>query len=299
MKWLSRLFAKKPAAQMLVPQKPEPKRAEAVYLTETVTFGMHPYRSAEEDSSVYFVDENRGIRRKLIDRQGGIQDFPGMVKEDFWVKHVAPRYLQPQVRFRSSFEKRDKGWIFKWQLQPDGWYWADEGGFGGEDDWEVVLYTFVDLDGRFTGPFRIYQLGETGYAMDRFTGSHARSMKQALEASSDEEDHRSCADDLFPQLLGAKVEHISDRFYQLRDREEALAYWSDPVLSRDLKVLAQALLDAQKPLWRMAGRDQGRVKGCMTLFYLLTGEPVFKQVLDKFFGGKLDEYTVNRLNETA
>jgi len=37
----------------------------------------------------------------------------------------------------------------------------------------------------------------------------------------------------------------------------------------------------------------------MTLFYLLTGEPVFKQVLDKFFGGKLDEYTVNRLNETA
>ena len=72
------------------PKKPKTTEkkppGEAVYLTETVTFGMHRYRTANEDSSVYFVDENRGIRKMLIDSTGGICRFPGMVKEDFW-KH--------------------------------------------------------------------------------------------------------------------------------------------------------------------------------------------------------------------
>ena len=82
---------------------------EAVYLTETVTFGMHRYRTANEDSSVYFVDENRGIRKMLIDPNGRICSFPGMVKEDFWTKEVSAHYLKPQIRFRSSFEKRENG----------------------------------------------------------------------------------------------------------------------------------------------------------------------------------------------
>lgn len=136
---------------------------EPVYLTQTVIFGMHPYRSADEDSTVYFVDENRGIRKMLTDTWGNIQNFPGIIQEDFWVKEVAPNYLKPRVGFRSSFEKREGGWLFLWQLQPDGWYWADEDGFGAEKDAEVILYTFVDLDGNFTGPFRIYSMDGKSY----------------------------------------------------------------------------------------------------------------------------------------
>ena len=168
MKWLTKLFA---AKQTQSPTKPSqelpkninPKSAEPVYLTQTVIFGMHPYRSADEDSTVYFVDENRGIRKKLTDTQGHILNFPGIIREDFWVKEVAPNYLKPCVGFRSSFEKREDGWIFLWQVQPDGWYWADEDGFGAEKDLEVILYTSVDLNGNFTGPFRIYSLGNTSY----------------------------------------------------------------------------------------------------------------------------------------
>ena len=156
---LKKLFDRKPAH----PQQP----AAAPYLTQTVIFGMHPYRTADEDSSVYFVDEARGIRKMLVDSRGNIRNFPGMIREDFWVDAVAPNYLKPQVGFRSSFEKRPSGWIFLWQLQPDGWYWADEDGFGAEHDSEVTLYTYVDLDGNFTGPFRIYQLGNAEFVTDR------------------------------------------------------------------------------------------------------------------------------------
>lgn len=302
MKFLSNLFGKKPSepepiANKEMPKNQVPERTEAVYLTQTVTFGMHPYRSADEDSSVFFVDENRGIRRMIIDSRGNIQNFPGVVKEDFWVKHVAPNYLKQQVRFRSDFEKRENGWIFKWQLQPDGWYWADEGGFGAENDWEVVLYTYLDLNGDFTGPFRIYQLDGKGYSLDRFLGHHASSQKRAMEAICDSEPPVVYPDDIFPQLLGGRTNHISEAFYHLRDKQETLAYWNEPTLSHDLKTLAQAVLDSEKSLWQMMGRASNRVQASMTLFWLVTEEPVFKQMLDKFYDGKLHESTVKRLSE--
>ena len=304
MKFLSKLFGKekpevKPVSDKIPSQKPEPKERKPVYLTQTVTFGMHRYRSADEDSSVFFVDEEHGIRKMIVDALGNIQNFPGIVREDFWVKHVAPNYMKPQVRFRSSFEAREMGWIFLWQVQPDGWYWADEDGFGEENDWEVVLYTFLDRNGNFTDPFRIYKLGDRGYAMDRFLGRHTHSQKQALEAIKDQENHTSFPDDLFPQLWGCRTEHISDNFYQLKDRKEALEYWENPILSEDLKALAQALLDSEKSLWQIMGRDSNRVKGSMTLFYKVTEEPVFKQVLDKYWSGELDSVTVRRLCEES
>lgn len=300
MKLFSKLFGKKPPEpdpieKMETPKKPEPKRTEAMYLTETVTFGMHPHRTADEDSSVFFVDENRGIRKKIIDAYGNIRNFPGIIKEEFWVKHTAPNYLKQQVRFRSSFEKRDNGWIFLWQVQPDGWYWADEGGFGAEKDWKVVLYTFVDWNGDFTAPFRIYQLDTRGYSMDRFLGNHERSQKWAMEATWDDEKHVVYPGDIFPQLWGCKVDYVSEEFYQLKDRKEAQTYWNDPILSQDLKVLSQAMLESPKSLWEMMGKASHRVKGSMTLFYLISEEPLFKQVLDKYCDGRLDEFTVNRL----
>lgn len=304
MKFLSKLFGKKqpmPEPESVVktvpPKKPEPKRTESVYLTATVTFGMHPYRGADEDSSVFFVDENRGIRKPIIDSVGNIQNFPGIIKEDFWVKHVAPNYLKQQVRFRSDFEKRDNGWIFLWQLQPDGWYWADEGGFGAENDSEVVLYTYLDLNGDFTGPFRIYRLDRRGYSLDRFLGHHASSQKRALEAIIDDEPPKYYPDDIFPQLLGGWTYHISEEFYQLSDKQETLAYWKESILSHDLKTLAQAMLDSEKSLWQMMGRASNRVQASMTLFWLVTEDPVFKQMLDKFYEGKLHEPTVKRLRE--
>ena len=50
-----------------------------------------------------------------------------------------------------------------WQVQPDGRDWGDDGGFGIENDEEVILQASVDMDGCFTGPFRIYSMGSEKY----------------------------------------------------------------------------------------------------------------------------------------
>lgn len=294
MNLLTKLLEKKQQDKP-APTQQNSSAEEAVYLTATVTYGMHPYRRPDEDSSVYYVDEHRGIRKMIIDPHGHIQNFPGFVKEEFWVKQVHHNYLKPQVCFRSSFEKRDRGWIFLWQLQPDGWYWADEDGFGAENDSEVVLYTYLDRNGDFVAPFRIYQLDRRGYSLDRFIAHHDNSQKSALEAIHNSKIHVIYPDDIFPQLTGGFSNYSQEDFYQLKDKQETLAYWNEPVLREDLKALAQTMLNAEKSLWEMMGKASNRVHASVTLFWLVTEDPVFRQMLDSFFDGKLHEPTVKKL----
>lgn len=304
MKAWSKLFGKKkpksepePIVETATPKEPEPKRAEPAHLTSSITFGMHMYRRKDEDASVYFVDENRGIRKMIIDFYGNIQNFPGIVKEDFWVKEVAPNYLKEQVRFRSEFEKRENGWIFLWQVQPDGRYWEDDSGFGAENDSEVVLYTYLDMNGDFTGPFRIYKLDSRGFSLDRFLGHHASSQKRALEAITKDEPPTYYPSDIFPEIRGTWTLYISDTYYHLNGKQETLEYWNDRVLSHDLRTLVQAMLDSEKSIRQMMGTASNRAQGSMTLFWLVTEDPIFKQMLDKFYDGKLHEPTVKKLGE--
>lgn len=123
MGWLSNLFKK----QEVTPVR-DTKQQDTPYLTQTVVFGMHLYRRAGEDSSVYFVDEKRGLRKLLVNSNGVIQRFPGFKDKEKLAKLVNARALTPQIRFRTSFEKRDSRWIMYWQIQPDGRYWEDEDG---------------------------------------------------------------------------------------------------------------------------------------------------------------------------
>lgn len=151
MGWLKDLFGKQ------TPAAAEQKQ-ESPYLTRTVVFGMHLYRRAGEDSSVYFVDEVRGIRKMLVNSTGVIQNFPGFAdKKGLESLLSSPWYLTPQIRFRTSFEAQEDGWKMLWQIQPDGRYWEDEDGFGGTNDQEITLFTCVDENGDFTGPFRLYE----------------------------------------------------------------------------------------------------------------------------------------------
>ena len=112
---------------------------------------------------MYFVDEERGIRKMLVNQEGNIQNFPGIIRENFWVEEVTERSMEPKVRFRTYFEFQGNGWTMYWQVQPDGRYWGDDGGFGIENDEEVILQASVDMDGCFTGPFRIYSMGSEKY----------------------------------------------------------------------------------------------------------------------------------------
>ena len=139
------------------------KGCSAPYLTQTVVFGMHRYRQAGEDSSVYLVDPQKNLSKMIVDSRGQFKNFPGIQREKFWTDMVDPNAIKPQIRFRTSFEKCADGWRVLWEIQPDGRYWEDEDGFGGNSDQEVVLSTVLDTSGSFTGPFRIYSLGNKYY----------------------------------------------------------------------------------------------------------------------------------------
>jgi len=152
----------------IMPKKREEAKPESVaaeppkqpYVTAWHTYGMHQYRSRDEDSTVYYVDEARGIREMVVDKFGNIQHFPGIIEEDFWVKGLDnPRCLQPQIRFRTDFSKMDGKIFMLWQIEPDGRYWEDEDGFGAENTVETYLYSWIGEDGRLAEPFRIYRLG--------------------------------------------------------------------------------------------------------------------------------------------
>lgn len=297
MGWLfHRRRASEPAQPTPPPAPPEPPAPPAgPYLTQTVVFGARAFSRPGEDSSVYIVDEARGIRRQLVDARGSILHFPGIVREAFWTAEVSPAALEPQIHFRTSFEKRGDGWIMLWCIQPDGRYWADDDGFGAEKDQEVTLYTYVDRDGCFTGPFRLYKLGAHGYAMDRFLSHHAASQARALAAIDDGVRCVCWPGDIFPQLRGAQVHHLSDAFYHFRDADEVRDYWSHPVLAEDLRALARALLATDRSLWAILGHEEARVQGSMTLFFLVTGEALFRQVLEKFFQGVPEARTLHAL----
>lgn len=156
MKFFDIIFGKnKTQAEVAGKTEEENHHGETIYLTEDVTFGR---------DEIIFVDKNRGIRKTIVDKYGRIHKFPGMIKEDFWLKSVeTPKNLNSVVRYRTSFEYEGDKWLVLWEIQPDGRYWSDGGGFGMEDDEEIVLYTYLDMNGKFTGPFRAYSVGMKKY----------------------------------------------------------------------------------------------------------------------------------------
>lgn len=64
------------------------------------------------------------------------------------------------VEYAARFEKLEDGrLIMVWTVRPDGRCWMDSWGFGAEDYELLSLYTYIDSDGNFTMPFRLYSIG--------------------------------------------------------------------------------------------------------------------------------------------
>ncbi len=89
---------------------------------------------------------------EITDTDGYFVDFPG-VKEGAWRKKLVGDLILC-ARFHSSIWRLDEHFFgFAWQVQPDGRYWADEQGFGMENDEPIWLYSKLDEDGHFVIPF--------------------------------------------------------------------------------------------------------------------------------------------------
>lgn len=127
--------------------------------------------------------------------------------------------------------------------------------------------------------------------LERFHIAHAQSYETALAEIRSGRKQSHWMWYIFPQLRGLGRSAVA-QYYEIQDREEAIAYWKDSVLSSHLVEISEELLKLDDSIGTIMGYpDNLKLRSCMTLFYLVSGAPVFRQVLDKFFGGSMDEYT--------
>ena len=102
---------------------------------------------------------------------------------------------------------------------------------------------------------------------------------------------------IFPQIAGLGHSSMA-RTYAISSIDEARAYLDHPVLG-------PRLLESTRALVEVTGRSANQILGeidamklrsSMTLFARATAdEPLFQEVLDRYFGGRPDEATEQRL----
>jgi len=106
---------------------------------------------------------------------------------------------------------------------------------------------------------------------------------------------------IFPQVAGLGYSDMSRR-YALTSLDEARAYLAHPLLGARLRECASALLAAPQVAAEdiLGATDAMKVRSSMTLFHRAApDEPIFTQVLDRFYGGVPDSATDDRLRDRA
>ena len=102
---------------------------------------------------------------------------------------------------------------------------------------------------------------------------------------------------IFPQIAGLGQSSTA-RYYSIRDLEEAREYYAHPVLGQRLREISGALLDLRgsDPVAVFGGIDSMKLKSSMTLVAVAApDDPLFQQVLDKYYGGEQDALTLRIL----
>ena len=102
---------------------------------------------------------------------------------------------------------------------------------------------------------------------------------------------------IFPQLKDLGYSYNA-QFYGIRDLDETKEYLQEPTLRAHLIEISEALLALPEndPLKVMGYPDDLKLRSSMTLFAAAAPDiSVFQQVLDKYYGGKGDEKTLELL----
>ena len=102
---------------------------------------------------------------------------------------------------------------------------------------------------------------------------------------------------VFPQVAGLGRSPTAE-FYAIRSLDEAKAYLAHPLLCGRLKECTRALLDVSgKSARQILGTpDDLKFRSSMTLFaHAAPDEPIFREALAKYFDGKDDPTTLERI----
>lgn len=102
---------------------------------------------------------------------------------------------------------------------------------------------------------------------------------------------------VFPQIHGLGYSPLASKF-AISSLAEAAAYLQHPVLGPRLRECGQLVTQVDgRPITEIFGSpDDLKFRSCMTLFAHATSDNrVFKDALQKYFGGDFDRLTIERL----
>lgn len=103
---------------------------------------------------------------------------------------------------------------------------------------------------------------------------------------------------IFPQLRGLGRSETA-RFYGIADLDEARAYWAHPLLGERLREACGLLATLPPTLSAelvLGPVDALKLRSCLTLFERVAPEePVFGALLERWYGGRRDAATLERL----
>lgn len=134
----------------------------------------------------------------------------------------------------------------------------------------------------------------TQSSLQRFLDAQATDYQQALAEIKNGRKRSHWMWYIFPQIQGLGFSETS-RYYGIKDAAEATAFLAHPVLGSRLVDICQELLGLQSSdaTSIFGSPDDVKLKSSMTLFAALPdANPVFQQVLDKFFSGEKDAKTL-------
>ena len=144
----------------------ERESACSVYMTRNFVENRDMFR----DTGACFVNEEKDICRQIIDPWGNIRNFPGVEMSERLQETFPSFQGTPIVRSRARFGPFDGEKILMvWTIRRDGREWMDHDGFGEENYCSVRLYSFLNENGDFIQPFRLYAIGDTLYGELAFT----------------------------------------------------------------------------------------------------------------------------------
>ena len=133
------------------------------------------------------------------------------------------------------------------------------------------------------------------FSLDRFRNAHAGSYDIALQEIKAGRKQSHWMWYIFPQIHGLGHSTMA-MYYEIQSKAEAVEYWNDPVLRSHMVEICQELLKLNDSIdWIMGYPDNLKLRSCMTLFWLVTEEHIFKEVLNRFYDGSMDEFTLQRM----
>lgn len=139
------------------------------------------------------------------------------------------------------------------------------------------------------------------FDLDRFVEAQARTYDGALCELRRGQKTGHWIWFIFPQIRGLGRSEMAAA-YALGSIDEARAYLAHPVLGPRLRSCVSAVLGVPDRTAEqiLGGLDALKLRSSMTLFHRAAPEePLFAQMLDRFYGGVEDDLTIARLGREA